>query len=67
MTKQVNDLIGKVKLVYFENLQIKDKTVDFEKKRRRTQMELDRTMKEKNLIRINGLLQPKPDFTRKRH
>jgi len=67
LTKQVNDLIGKVKLVYFENLQIKDKTVDFEKKRRRTQMELDRTMKEKNLIRINGLLQPKPDFTRKRH
>lgn len=50
-----------VKQVYFENLQIKDKTVDFEKKRKRAQIELGRTMKEKNLVRLNGLLQPKPE------
>lgn len=67
MTKEVADLSEALKQIFFENKQIQKQTETFDKKRRVAMMQLERTMKERNLVRINGILQPKPDFTTSRH
>ena len=56
LKKQVADITAVLKQIFFENKTIQRNTVDFDKKRKNAEFQLERTMKENNLVRINGVL-----------
>ena len=57
MVKQISDLTAGLKSLFFENKQIQKNIQDLDKKRSYTDVQLERLMKEKQLIKINGVLQ----------